>query len=98
MASGISVTFGGLNINTPPVVVPTDSTIGNLSQAVISQMNNSEGYQQVNTAPAYAALNNLMQNNANYQAGQNAVNANFLSTASQTAQYQANAISNQGKK
>lgn len=99
MAKGISVNFGSLNITTPPVIVPTDNSIGNLSNAVIAQMNNSEEYNQTsNAAPVYNAISELMQNNANYTTGQNAVNQAFNNTAANTAEYQANAIGNQGKK
>lgn len=99
MSGGISVNFGSLNISTPPIVMPTVSpTIGNMAQQVTQYMQNSESGFGINTAPAYDAINKLLQNNYNFQAMQNATAQSFNATAANVAQYQANAISNQGKK
>jgi hypothetical protein len=77
--------------------MPVSRNIGNLSQAVIQNMNSAEGSNSVNTAPMYAATSALMANNANFQAGQNANQSQFLTVAQNTAQYQATKIGNQGK-
>lgn len=95
--SGINVSFGGLNLSTPPIIVPRNTAIGNMSQQVIQNMQNSEGAVALNAAPAYSVASALMANNTAYQTGQNANNANFINNASQDMQYQANKISNQGK-
>jgi hypothetical protein len=100
MAKGINVNYGSLHLSTPAIVMPVSQQIGSMSQAVIQKMNNSEGspFAPSSTQNAYDTINTLMANNQSYQAQQAASNSAFNNQAVQAAEYQANAISNQGKK
>lgn len=98
-STGISVNYGGLNLSTPPIVVPVSHQIGNMAQSVTQFLGANESSPfSASTAATYQTANALMQNNANYQAMQNQSNANFNATATNAMQYQANAIGHQGKK
>lgn len=99
MTTGISVSYGGLNLTTPAIVMPVSQQIGNMANSVTSYMGASEASPFTsNTGAAYQTANALMQNNANFQAMQNQSNANFNNTATNAMEYQANAIGHQGKK
>lgn len=70
-----------------------------MSNAVTQSMQYAEGgYTGINSAAAYQTADALMQNNAAYNARQAQNALSFNQTAGQAAEYQANAISNQGKK
>jgi hypothetical protein len=99
MSNGININYGSLQLSTPAIVVPINSQIGAMSTAVTQSMQSAEGdYSGINSQAAYATSDALMQNNANYSAQQAASNSAFNNTASQVAEYQANAIGHQGKK
>ena len=96
MSQGININYGSLNmqlpaVNTAPVIAaPVAAALGNVGAY---QMDN-----QVNTAPAYTLANNLIASNANFTSQMNAANEQSTNAGIQAAEYQANAISNQGKK
>lgn len=100
MLNGININYGNLSmslpsINTAPLIAaPISGALASVtaSAANAETMGNGQG-----AGKSYQLATALMQNNANYQGLQAQSNQAFNNQAVQVAQYQANAISNQGK-
>ncbi len=96
-----STGLSGGGVTTPPIYVPSGETIafgGNgytYSGGNSSPISGTSTSQTINDIFGGAAL--AAQNNAAYQSGMNTNQANFLNTANQLGQAQANAAGNQGK-
>jgi hypothetical protein len=100
MSNGININYGSLQLYTPAIVMPVSSQIGAMGGSVTQYMQAAEGrnYDSSGMQSAYETANALMLNNAAYSAQQANSNSQFNNVAAQTAEYQANSISNQGKK
>ncbi len=94
-----SFSYGSLT--TPAVIVPSGGNGDGIPTGMQSYLYTGGVYQQQQNAATLglnAALANMYgSTNAGYQAGINANQTQFLSTANNLGMYQANAISNQGK-